>query len=652
MRRLWIDTEVYSPLPISSGVYRYAERAEILLVAWALDDGPVDVVDLTAGGALPAPLLAALEDPETVLCAHNAAFDRVVLRTIGVDPPITRWFCTMAQALAHSLPGSLDALSKLYGLGDAAKAHGKDYIRLFCMPRPKTHKLRRATRETHPEEWAAFVAYAAQDIVAARALHARMPQHNYGFKTEAGRRELALWHLDQMLNDRGIAVDLDLAAAAEDCAKQLQGALQERVVELTAGDVTSAMQRDKLLSHLRSSGLLVGDLRSSSIERLLEDPALPAEVRALLEVRQEASRTATRKYPAVARSACEDGRLRGLLQFCGASRTGRWAGRVFQPQNLPRPPKYLKGAAYDDAIAAIKRRDVSGFDRPMEVLCGVLRGLFVPSPGHRFAVADYSNIEGRVLAWLASEQWKLDAYRSGADLYVAAYSRAFRVPEEAVVADAAAGGTLRQIGKVMELALGYQGSVGAFGTMASAYGVSLPEDEVVEVVRAWRKANPRIVSLWYDAEEAARSAITTPGVAFSAGALQFKFVAPWLYMLLPSGRLLCYPKARVQEDGRLAYEGVNQYTRAWGTIETYGGKLVENATQAVARDVLAAALPAVEAAGFRVLLTIHDEIVSEVPVESPLNGEILAAVMTELPPWAEGLPIAAVGHDLDRYRKL
>ena len=650
---LFIDTETFSKTPIRVGAYRYAQDCEVMLVSWAIDAGPVQVWE-PAHETMPAELMAALMDDSVRVVAHNVMFDRAVLRHgLGIDIPIARWWCTMTQAMAHSLPGKLEHLCALFKLSAAdAKHDGKDYIALFCKPRPKNAKIARYTRETHPAEWAGFRTYATQDIVSMRVLYReKLPRWNYG-SLGAGERELALWHLDQKINDRGVFVDLAFSLAAVKAMEQLKIDMDAEAAEQTGGAVDAMTKRDQVLKFLLAEfGISLPDLKASTLERRLDDPDLPEPVKELLLLRLEASMTAGKKHKAVLASAMLDQRLRGLLRFCGAGRTGRWSGQVFQPQNLVRPPKYLKGDKYDAAISEITAGNLGGFEKPMEVISGTVRGVLIPTPGKRFAVADLSNIEGRMLAWLAGEDWKLAAYANGDDLYIKAYAMTFGLTEAEVAADYAAGGQMRDIGKVEELALGYQGAVGAFTTMAAAFGLEFEEAFMFSLVSGWRKANARITSFWYELEATVRHAVENPDQWFQCRRVWVMRKGAWLRIRLPSGRCLCYPRPRITEAGKIAYDGTNQYTRKWGTITTYGGKLVENVTQAAARDIIAANLPAIEAAGFDVLLSVHDELITEVDLSSPLTGEILAALMAEQPAWARGLPLAAVGKDLDRYRK-
>ncbi|MEY4402166.1 MAG: hypothetical protein RIR91_201 [Verrucomicrobiota bacterium] len=679
--RLWLDTETFSETPIKAGLYRYAANAEVMLLAWAVDEGPVKVADLTAG-RMPQEFVDALRDAEEIW-AHNAQFDRAVLRTAGWAPALARWRCTMVQALSHSLPGSLDSLCTILRVPqDTAKLKtGKDLVRLFCTPRPKNMRLRRATRETHPVEWRLFMEYAGADIRAMREVHRRLPRWNFP------DLELALWHLDQRINDRGYGVDVDLAEAALQAIDEERQRLTHLARDMTGGEVGSATQRDTLLDHIAGTyGVILEDLKGSTVDKLL-DSDLPQGLRELLEVRQQASTTSTSKYRALV-AGQTDGRLRGTMQFCGAGRTGRWAGRTFQPQNLPSrdllPPDQIE-LGIDALKAGVAHMC---FDSVMALTSSCIRSCIVAPPGRKLVAADLSNIEGRVLAWLAGEEWKLAAFQAfdagtGPDLYKLAYAKSFGVRPEDVTKGQ------RQVGKVQELALGYEGGVGAFLTFADAYGIdleemartawnSLPVDLVTEAdefhdwtlsqrrsthglsreaficcdvfKRGWRRSHPGTVSLWRLLDDAVRTAIDSPGKEIKVGALLVLRQRAWLRVVLPSGRSLCYPSPKV-EDGKITYAGLNQYSRKWERLGTYGGKLVENVTQAVARDVMASAMPGIDAAGYQIVMTVHDEVVTEAPDLPDYHEEDLARRMSTPPDWAQGLPLAAAGFQSHRYRK-
>ncbi|ENC9176888.1 DNA polymerase, partial [Salmonella enterica subsp. diarizonae serovar (6),14:z10:z] len=452
MEKLWIDLETFSEVPINNGTHAYAEKVEVMLMAWAIDDGPVSVWDLTTGIVMPPMLYQALADPAIEVWAHNSHFDSTVMRHDHPElvPDVTRWRDTMVQALAHGLPGALGALCEVLGVPqDKAKdKEGKALIQLFCKPRPKNSKLRRATSKTHPEEWRRFVAYAGLDIEAMREVHKRLPKWNYKGS------ELALWHRDQQINDRGVCMDVQLAQAAIEAVDLEQKRLAKRTQVMTDGEVQAATQRDALIKHIvESYGVELPDMQRSTLERRMADPDLPSAVKELLTIRLQASTTSTSKYKSLMKGVSSDGRLRGTLQFCGASRTGRWAGRLFQPQNLPRPS--LEQDQIDEGIEALKAgcADLL-FDNIMELTSSALRGCIMAPAGKKLVVSDLSNIEGRKLAWLAGEQWKLDAFReydegTGPDLYKLAYARAFNISPDDV------DKYQRQIGKVMELGLGF-----------------------------------------------------------------------------------------------------------------------------------------------------------------------------------------------------
>lgn len=686
--KLWLDLETYSEVPITNGTHVYAAGAEVMLFAWAVDDGPVQVWDVTAQPQPPAALAQAVADTDEVW-AHNSHFDRTVLG--HAMPPlcalVERWRDTMVQALTHSLPGALGALCEVLQVPtDKAKEKaGKQLIQLFCKPRPKNSKIRRATRDTHPIEWARFVEYAALDVEAMRAVHAKLPTWNYK------GAELALWHLDQQINDRGVGIDLDLVSAAITSVEAAQKELASRTQVLTDGQVESTTKRDKLLEFiLQEHGVDLPDTQMSTIERRIADPDLPPALRELLGIRLQASTSSTAKYKTLARATSADGRLRGTLQFAGAGRTRRWAGRLFQPQNLPRP--VLDQEDIDLGIGAMKAgcADLL-YGNVMELASSAVRGAIVAPKGKKLVIADLSNIEGRDQAWLAGEQWKLKAFRdfdagTGPDLYKLAYGKSFGVKPEDVTKDQ------RQVGKVQELALGYEGGVGAFVTFAAAYGIDL-EQLARQAIRAipaetlgqahimlqwhrdqgrnpphdlglsdqawlvcesfklgWRSAHKAIAAMWTELQAGVTQAIEWPGQTVRIGMLKARRDGNWLRIGLPSGSVMCYPSPQVI-DGQICYTGVNQYSRKWGRLKTYGGKLFENVCQSVARDVMAHNMPAIEDAGYSIVLTVHDEVITEVPDTSDYSAEHLAGLLAANPPWAPDMPLAAAGFETDRYKK-
>lgn len=689
MTTLYLDLETYCETPIKNGVHRYAEDVEITLFAYAIDDEPVSVWDLASGAPMPKNLANAFYS-DCELVAHNTGFDRTVLNASGFKTKLPRWRDTMVQALAHSLPAGLGDLCTALGVpADQTKdKDGRRLVLLFCKPRPANSKIARATRETHPEDWAKFVAYAGRDIEAMRECRRRMPNWNYQGE------ELALWHLDQTINDRGVLVDTELANAAIRAVNRAQADLSRRVQDHTFGIVDSATQRDAMLSHiLNAYGVSLPDLQASTLERRINDASLPLELRELLAIRLQASTSSTAKYKSLIGGVSSDNRLRGTLQFNGASRTGRWAGRLFQPQNLPRPS--LKAKVVDQGIEALKN-DCADllFNDVMELTSSAIRGCLIAPKGSKLVIADLSNIEGRMLAWLAGEDWKVKAFEDfdageGHDLYALAYAKAFGVSPEVVMENKEKGdGNMRQVGKVMELALGYEGGVGAFLTFAAAYNIDLEAmaDQAWDAIpayikretasafgyatkrratfglserawqtcdafkRLWRGAHPEVTAFWAEVQDAAISALVNKGTTYKCRRLLIRCDGAWLRIRLPSGRFLCYPNPQLK-DGKLEYMGLNQYSRKWGRLATYGGKLVENITQAASRDILASAMPAIEAKGYQIVLTVHDEIISEAPDTEDFNVGELSALMATPPAWANGLPLAAAGFETYRYRK-
>ena len=698
MTTLWFDCETYSECDLRvHGTHRYAEHpsTEIMVAQWAWGDEDPIVVDCTG----PVDDWAVLEglkyrlesDPTVIVVAHNSVFDRTLIRNVwGIDVPVERWRDSMVKAYAHGMPGALEKVGAALGVEEheAKDRRGKELIQLFCKPRPKGHKLRRATRETHPKEWAEFLEYSRQDIPAMRAVDQRLPAWNY----REGHPELALWHLDQRINDRGFAVDLELARAAIDAVGDEQERLREETRQATEGYVSSPSKRDQLISYIVAEyGVTLPDFRADTLRRRIEDPELPEGVRLLLSLRLEATKTSTSKYKALVNATSADGRLRNTLQFAGAQRTARWAGRIFQPQNMPRPTPDFDEEEQDLAIAALKGGYATVvYSDVMQLTSNAVRGCIVAPPGKKLAVADLSNIEGRGLAYLAGEDWKLRAFaafdrKEGPDLYNVAYGRSFNVDPASITK------SQRQIGKVQELGLGYEGGVAAFITFAAVYHMDLEvmanavwetasrealsdaadmlawvkkqkrstfglSDRVYiacELLKAsWRAAHPNTKALWDAAGASVRKAIDNPGNTYAIGEhLKARRDGAWLRIRLPSGRYLCYLHPQVDDKGQITYMGVDQYTRRWQRIKTYGGRLVENCTQAFARDVLASNMQAIEDNGYEIVLTVHDEVITEVPNDERFSADELARLMSVVPPWAAGIPLAAAGFEATRYRK-
>lgn len=667
------------------------------MVAWAVDDGEPFLWDAKKEKYMPPGLRDLLRGNQPI-CCHNSQFEMAIFNSdiVGVTIDPKRWRCSMARAYAHGLPGSLDSLSTILGLPQDQKKskEGYDLIRLFCIPPGKNVKRGRATYQTHPAQWEKFKDYCKQDIVAAREVWKRLPEWNYkGF-------ELDLWHLDQKINQRGLCIDVELAQAAIRAVDKAQIDLKRRTVDLTLGDVSSATKRDQMLQHILATyGVELPDMQASTLERRIEDPDLPEPLRELLAIRLQATTSSTAKYKKVMACVSSDGRLRGTLQWCGASRTGRDGGRLLQPQNLPKPT--MKNPDIELGIEALKH-DCADILYPnvMSLASNTIRGLITAAPGHKLLIADLSNIEGRYAAWLAGEEWKLKAFRDydtilgkdekgkpirkGFDLYILAFARAFNIKPEQVTKK-----QRDEIGKTMELALQFGGGVGAFVTFALNFGINLEDlvrdawDQIPQTIRAesndfwkyaekqkrtlglekdvfitcdslkrlWRQAHPNIVQTWADIQQGLVESITTKDTTFIHDQLKFRRSGNWLRVQMPSGRSLCYPHPQVNDKGEVSFMGVDQYTRKFQRIDTYGPKVFENGVQGGARDVFMYGVRNAEAAGYPVVSRIHDEQVDEVPDTDDYTAEELCTLMTTNIPWCEGLPLAAAGFESYRYRK-
>lgn len=694
MSELFFDTETWSECDLKAhGTPRYAAHpsTEIMIAQWALDDADTVVEDLTQRtGMRPSEfLLDELNDPNNSIVIHNSTFDRTLVRHVwGIDLRTDRIDDTMIRALVHGLPGALGKVGEVLGIPlDLQKdKRGARLIQLFCRPAPAGSKIRRATRFTHPAEWAEFLEYSRQDVPSMRAIHRKLPSWNY----RIGNSEHALWCLDARINDRGFAVDIELAKAAIEVSAKAQKDLATATQLATAGEVEKATKRDALLKHIVEwYGVTLPDLKKDTLKRRMEDPDLPAGVRQLLAIRLEASMTSTGKYKALLNAVSDDGRLRNTLQFAGAARTRRWAGRIFQPQNLRRPT--MKKADIALGIDLIKARCPEVLFPEVMTLCGdAARGCIVAAPGKKLVIADLSNIEGRMLAALAGEQWKLQAFaaydaKTGPDLYKLAYAKSFGVLASEVEDDSPE----RQIGKVQELGLGYGGGVAAFLTFAMVYNMDL--DALADAVwagatneqktdalgvwkwadknrrtlglsqhvycaceilkKAWRDAHPRTEALWAQAGEAFRDATLNPGVVFDAGPLKFRRDGSWLRIRLPSGNYLTYLNPKV-EGKDCTFMGLNPYTRQFRRQKTYGGKIIAEATQSSARDLLGYNMPYVEESGYEVVLGVHDELLTEADADDDTKTAAdLAARMSRRPHYLPNIPLAAAGFEALRYRK-
>lgn len=693
MKLLYADLETYSEINLpQAGSFRYAEDCEILLWGYAVDDEPARVWDCTNPKTkeMPEALAKALKEVqagERMVVWHNGMmFDTVVLEALGYPIPLDMIIDTMVIAYQHGLPGALGDLCDVLNMPtDKAKdKDGRRLVQLFCKPQPECYKVRRHTRDTKPEDWVKFVNYCRLDVEAERALYKALPKWN------CTPWEHRLQVLDAEINRRGMQIDVKLAEAAVELSERHKGALAEETQRQTNGEVGAATQRDALIDYMhRHYGWKIESMTKAELEKRVDDPSVPEPVRELLKLRLQSTKTSIQKFKALLRRVNKDGRIRGGLQFRGAARTGRWGGRGFQPQNLARPTMPQK--EIDFAAAVLKDGTFECFyEDPSEVLPNLLRGEIIAAPGKKLIVADYSNVEGRVLAWLAGEAWKLQAFRDfdaghGHDLYKLAYAKAFGVKPDDVTKPQ------RQIGKVLELALGYGGGAAAFARFAGGYGMNLsemseyvkstaPRSEWVDAAdsydyfaekkmtgglertefiacevlkRLWRKSNPKIVEFWSNVGRAVQKAIVSRE-SVRVGYVSFTRTKSFLVARLPSGRLLCYPSPKTNPSvgkDSFTYMGMNQFSRKWEKIESYGAKNVENLTQAVACDLLSEGLLRMDAAGYKTVLTIHDEAITEVPDSDEFTFQKMEHLMSELPDWAPGLPLVAAGYEAYVYRK-
>ena len=648
MKTLAIDIETYSSVSLQKcGVYAYASSPdfEILLFGYAWDDGPVEVIDMASGQKLPQELQDALYDPEILKTAFNASFERTCLSAfMGRVTPPEQWSCTAVMARELGLPGSLEMVGQVIGLPeDKQKSKtGKALIRYFSIPCKATKVNGGRTRnlpQHDPDRWKLYVEYNRQDVEAERAIRHRLQK----FPVLASEQDLYV--IDQNINDRGVGVDTTLAAKAVEIDQIVKARLLDEAKDLTGLDnPKSATQLKSWIEEV--SGYEVESLNKKMIGAVRTGTDNEA-VHAMLDIRQGLSKTSTEKYSAMLRTVCPDGRIRGLTQFCGAARTGRWAGRLVQMQNLPQnkmPDKDL-----DCARQLVRAGDIDTlellFDDTANVLSQLIRTAFIPKEGSRFIVADFSAIEARVLAWLADEQWRMDVFNTHGKIYEASAEQMFHLPPGSVKK----GDPMRQKGKIAELALGYGGSVGAMKNMG-ALEMGLAEDELKPIVNSWRAANRSITKLWWDTDAAVRRCIQTNAPVDLPHGMRLRKQGPLLRLRLPNGRELSYVKPRIDEDDNITYEGTIQSSGGWGRIESYGPKFVENIVQATARDCLAEAMFRLERAGFPIVFHVHDEVICEVP-NGVSSAKELGALMGQPISWAPGLPLRADAYECEYYRK-
>lgn len=643
-RILEMDIETYSDVDlIKCGVYAYVDSPvfEVLLFAYSFDGEETEVIDLARGELLPAEVESAIFDENIIKTAFNANFERICLsKHFGRWISPKSWHCSAVQAAMLALPRSLEEVGAVLGLEKQKMKEGKDLIRYFCVPcKPtKTNGGRARNLPCHaPEKWELFKTYCKRDVDVEKAIRYKL--RNFPIPES----EMEVYRLDQEINDRGILVDKKLveqAVAGDSLHKEI---VTKRAYELTGLENPNSVAQIK--GWLSEKGLEIDSLSKQAVSELIQES--DGEVEELLKLRLLMAKTSVKKYEAIERSVCSDGRVHGLLQFYGANRTGRWAGRLVQVQNLPQnhivdlelARNLVKQGRFEDVELL--------YDSTPKVLSELIRTAFIPKPGYRFLVADFSAIEARVLAWLSGEQWRLDVFSSHGKIYEASASAMFHVPVEEI----GKGSPLRQKGKIAELALGYGGSVGALTSMG-ALNMGLEEEELAPLVSSWRSANPHITQFWWDVDAMAIKAVTEKKQT-RVGKIIFEYKSGILFVTLPSGRKLSYVKPRMAlnkfDRNGLTYEGITENGK-WGRIETYGPKLVENIVQGTARDLLAEDMLRLKKQGYDIVMHIHDEAVLEVP-EGVSSVEEVCAIMAEQPEWAKGLPLRADGYECAFYKK-
>jgi len=645
MKSLSIDIETFSRTNLAkSGVFRYVESPdfEILLFGYSVDGGTVKVVDLASGEKIPCEILGAITDEGVTKWAYNATFERICLsRYLGL--PVSNyltpssWKCSMMWAATMGLPLSLEGVGAVLKLDKQKLAEGKDLIRFFCQPcAPTVTNGQRTRNRLHhaPDKWSAFKQYNARDVETEMAIQEKLSK----FPVPDSIWEE--YNLDQEINDRGVGLDMTLVWNAISIDTRSRAQLTAAMKNLTELENPNSVQQMK--QWLADNGMETDTLGKKAVVELLK--TAPMELAEALILRQQLARSSVRKYQAMENAVCRDGRARGMFQFYGANRTGRWAGRLIQMQNLPQ--NHLKDLA--EARTLVRCGDFDAlemlYDDVPDTLSQLIRTAFVPSAGTRFIVADFSAIEARVIAWLAGEQWRQDVFAKGGDIYCASASQMFKVPVE----KHGVNGHLRQKGKIAELALGYGGSVGALKAMG-ALEMGIDENELPVLVDAWRQANPRIVKFWWDVDRAAMEAVRNRRSSATHG-ITFSCQSGMLFIMLPSGRRLTYVKPRIGENqfgGQcITYEGIGG-TKKWERLDSYGPKFVENIVQATARDLLCYAMQTLRSCS--IVMHIHDEIVIE--ADPGMSLVSVCERMGRTPPWAEGLLLRADGYVTDFYKK-
>lgn len=649
MTELGIDIETYSSNDLTScGVYKYVEAPDftILLFAYSIDGEKAQCIDLASGEVLPDWIIAALTDPDVLKTAFNASFERICLtKYLGLSKPLdpAQWQCTMVLAARMGLPLSLGQCGEVLHLAEGKMTEGKALIRYFSVP-GKNGK--RHLPADAPDKWQTFKDYNNRDVDVEQAIRKRVR------RLQPAAFDELLYVADQEINDRGVMIDQVLVDAAARFDDEYKAELLKQAQEMTGMEnPNSPAQIKDWISQV--TGFTVASLNKKNLDDLEKQLIYWPKAQQVLAIRREMGKTSNKKYSAMQTCVCKDGRIHGLLQFCGAARTGRWAGRLVQVQNLPQ--NHLESLDY--ARYLVKQGDLDEFEmnygNVTQVLSELIRTAFIAAPGHTFHVCDFSAIEARVIAWLAGEEWVLDVFRSNGDIYCANASRMFKVPVEKHGQNAA----LRQKGKIATLALGYGGGVSALEAMGGSK-LGLTEDEEKEIVKLWRDSNPRIVKMWGIIEKAAISAIKTGKSVTVHRGIQIGRRWGMLTITLPSGRTICYPRAVIEteyNDGWrgdheiIEYEGLNQTTKKWGSIRTYGGKLTENIVQAVARDILGIVILRAREKGLPVVFHIHDEIIVEATPDQTLDQ--VEALFSEPIDWCRDLPLKGAGYSTPYYLK-
>lgn len=645
IKNLEIDIESFSDVDLTKcGVYKYASAPdfEVILFAYSVDGGPVRQVDLASGEKIPAEIIAALEDDTVIKWAFNANFERVCLsRYLGYPTGDylmpDSWRCSMVWAAYLGLPLSLEGVGTVLGLEKQKLTEGKNLIKYFCQPCAPTKSNGGRTRNLPadaPEKWEAFKTYNIRDVEVEMAIQARLS--NYPVPESVWEE----YHLDQEINDRGIMIDRELVDQALLIDARSKSDLMARLQAMTELDNPNSVQQ--LKSYLADRGIEADSLGKKEVAAMIK--TVPGDIAEVLSLRLQLAKSSVKKYQAMRNSACEDDRCRGMFLFYGANRTGRFSGRIVQLQNLPQ--NHIPDLAEARSLVKCGGYEALGllYENIPEVLSELIRTAFVPQPGYKFCVADFSSIEARVLSWLAGERWRMDVFMNNGDIYCASASAMFGVPVEKHGRNAG----LRQKGKIAELALGYGGSVGALKSMG-ALEMGLTEEELQPLVDSWRTANPNIVRFWWDVDRAVKKAVKQREPSVLRG-IRLECRSGMLFITLPSGRRLSYVKPRIGENRfsteSVTYEGVGG-TKRWERIESYGPKFVENIVQAISRDILCYAMRTLSHC--RICAHVHDELIIECRKDASLDA--ICEQMGRTPPWAEGLVLRADGYETQFYKK-